>query len=520
MKFDEKRSPEVILEYFKLLRWNKDGCKADDPAETLDSNEQLQSIKQDLNRIQVLIIEKESLASSNHKEVDRIKPVISSAEQNLLRLREEIILIRREKLQNAETNPQSEIFEQFKQSETPATRPLRLSGILPQFLLSISDDLKAIYLDIKQAIARLNFSILFQYSLTILVVILLCFRFTYLINVTFFVLLLSYITWKLVSTFRRYEKSEKQRYGNDEINRHYQAKQQRQQELESNLHELEQRYAKHEQYLNQQKLKEQDLINQSRAARGDLTNLGHSRDQQTENCQRTIEEIIKQERQSKLERLLHLEELTQQWLDKDIDRLTDRAMKKLNLRRMEFLGASEALKSPPIRILIGVAKNTSSRSLVEDSVEGNPKINKALNIRIRPEEFESESTYDGKKQKYGVYEFLVIFFCSNCFSYYKCYFNFIRSEHIDEEYCEYLYDSIVFTKVQEKSSVNMQNIDDRKQVYSKRLVIATNDGKVICFQIAKSRVESNLSSKLTQIDDAAVTIRKMLRQRRIDLQQN
>jgi len=506
MKFDEKHSPEVILEHFELLRWNTDGCKADDPAKTLDSNEQLQSIKQDLNRIQALMIEKESLVSSNQKEVDRIKLVISSVEQNLLKLREEIILTRRERLQNTETTPQSEVFEQFKQSGTPATP----SGVLRQFLLNIGDDLKAIYLDIKQAIARLDLSVLSQYSLAILIVILLCFRFPHLINFTSFILLISYITWKLIYTFRRHKKLQKQRYENNEINRQYQARQQQQQELESNLHELKQQYAKHEQYLNQQKLKEQELINWIRAARSDLVNLEHSRDQQTESLQRVTEEIIKQGQQSKRERLLHLERLTQQWLDKDIDDLTDQAMIKLNLREMKFVGASGALISPPIRILIGVTRNASSRSLVEDSVEGNPKTNKALDLRINPKEFESEPTYDGKKQKYGVYELLVIFFCSNSFSYYKCYFNFIRSQTVDQQYCEYSYDSIVSTKIQEKSSINMQNTNDQKQVYNKRLIISTNDGKVICFQIDRSRVESNLSSKLSQIDDAATAIREIL----------
>lgn len=57
----------------------------------------------------------------------------------------------------------------------------------------------------------------------------------------------------------------------------------------------------------------------------------------------------------------------------------------------------------------------------------------------------------------------------------------------------------------------MQNTSDQKQIYSKRLIISTNDGKVICFQLARSRVESSISSKLSHIDDAATAIREMLR---------
>jgi len=125
----------------------------------------------------------------------------------------------------------------------------------------------------------------------------------------------------------------------------------------------------------------------------------------------------------------------------------------------------------------------------------------------------SEDDYDGKRRRYGLYEFTVFFLCSNFFNYYKCYYNFVRGKPIDEEYSEYLYDSIVFTKVQEKSSIMPGS--NQVQVSSQRLTISTNDGKIISLQINKSRGDRKLSSKLEGIDSAATEIRYRLRQREI-----
>jgi hypothetical protein len=73
----------------------------------------------------------------------------------------------------------------------------------------------------------------------------------------------------------------------------------------------------------------------------------------------------------------------------------------------------------------------------------------------------------------------------------------------------------VSIKVQEKSSVRLKD-ETQKNVYNKRLSLTMKDGKSICFRIAKHRLEKNLSIHLSQVDEAAVAIRDMLRQRRID----
>jgi hypothetical protein len=78
-----------------------------------------------------------------------------------------------------------------------------------------------------------------------------------------------------------------------------------------------------------------------------------------------------------------------------------------------------------------------------------------------------------------------------------------------------MYDSIVSIKIKEKSSVRLKN-EQQKNVYRKRLLITTNDGKILCFNFSRNRVEKTYSIRFSQIEEAAIAIRDMLRQRRID----
>lgn len=234
-----------------------------------------------------------------------------------------------------------------------------------------------------------------------------------------------------------------------------------------------------------------------------------------------IEKLESQDRERRLTRLLWLEEKTKLWLDEGIDNLTQKAMKKLKIFDMKHVGRTNALKDNPIRALVGVTTRTSPSKLVSDLSEAsqnssNAPDKKEFTIKIDLEEFESEESFSGDSRRYGVYEVLMIFLCANFLTYYRCYYNFIRNKTVDEESCEYLYDSIVSTKIEEDSSVRL-NDDDSKNVYGKRLLIATQDGRNICFWIQRHRIERSLSLKLSDVDSAAISIRDMLRQRRVDM---
>ena len=112
-------------------------------------------------------------------------------------------------------------------------------------------------------------------------------------------------------------------------------------------------------------------------------------------------------------------------------------------------------------------------------------------LSIDDNDFYLEEKRSSSKDIFGVYEVVIIFLCSNFLTYYKCYFNFIQNKKIDEENCEYLYDSIVSVKVQDKS----RSGDNSKDTYRKRLLITTSDGKIVCFRFPRrDRKSTRLNS--------------------------
>ena len=252
----------------------------------------------------------------------------------------------------------------------------------------------------------------------------------------------------------------------------------------------------------------------------DLISLEKNRERLIECQQNKYGETERYE--SWLEELLHLDQLTENWLEQEIEEQIAKARGKLHLIELKYFGESGALITDPIRSLIGCTSRTRPSELVnnkdeskdadEDKDEDSPRRKEIL--QRYKDDAKSEDDCSGKRRRYGLYEFTVFFLCSNFFSYYKCYYNFVQGKPIDEEYSEYLYDSIVFTKVQEKSSISIQGSNSR-QVSSQRLTVSTNDGKIISLQINKSRGDQKLSSKPGKIDEAATEIRLILRQRGI-----
>jgi small nuclear ribonucleoprotein (snRNP)-like protein len=249
----------------------------------------------------------------------------------------------------------------------------------------------------------------------------------------------------------------------------------------------------------------------------ELIELEQLHQQKLDEYQQRLDNLKFQEQRNKESKLFELEEQVQEWLGNDIERLTHKAMKKLKILPPTDTGELNALQNEPIRVLIGVTERTKTFEsvIVESDNYLNLEVNKNSEIYIDAKDFESEPSYDGKNRKYGVYGFLVIFLCGNFLAYYKCYLNFIRGKTVDDETCEYFYDSIVSVKIQEKFSVRGKN-ENQKNISIKRLIITAKDGKAVCFEIARNRIEKTHSLRLSQIDEAAIAIRYMLRQRRVD----
>ncbi len=140
-------------------------------------------------------------------------------------------------------------------------------------------------------------------------------------------------------------------------------------------------------------------------------------------------------------------------------------------------------------------------------------------LYIDSDDFYSEVGLDGKR-RYGVYEFSIIFLCTNFLSYCKCYWNFVKQAAVNVETCEYLYDTIVSVKTKEESSLRIQN-PEHKRTYREILSITTMDGRRVDFRVDRDRkrkIGDKMSSQqpISDVREAAKLIRYMLRQRRID----
>ncbi len=510
MKFDEKRSSERILEYFKLLHENK-GKTPEEVRERF--RQELQPIEEELQTVEHLITENSRFLLSDRKEVDHVRLNISNSEETILSIGKDIIAARNKVSECRESLSKN----RFKTSDTSTNKnasTLDLMGILAQLFLSIRKDFRSLFLDIWQAIITLRISILAQYFLSLLILIIFANQFNSYTNAIFPLILIAlYLCYRLFNILKRINKNKQSFLEKIEILQKEACRQM--QTLESYINDLEKRNEVQERYLAQQKIQEKELDARIQSIDNDLISLKQKRERLIESQQNKYGEI--ENYKSQLEELRHLDKLTENWLEQEIEGQIDKAMRKLHLHDgSDYIGERGALKIDPIRSLIGCTSRTLPNQLVnnkdEDQDEDTPR-RKEILARYA-DDAKSEDDYSGKRRRYGLYEFTVFFLSSDFFNYYKCYYNFVRGKPIDEEYSEYLYDSIVFTKVQEKSSISIQG-SNQIQVSSQRLTISTNDGKIISLQINKSRGDQKLSSKLEKIDEAATAIRRMLRQREL-----
>jgi hypothetical protein len=172
------------------------------------------------------------------------------------------------------------------------------------------------------------------------------------------------------------------------------------------------------------------------------------------------------------------------------------------------------LQQTPLYLLSGCSVSTL-KSLIKIDFTKNRFDEKQL--LIPPGDFYCVRTLNSRKKIYGVYEVIVIFLCKNFLSYYRCYWNFVRGVSINDEMCEYLYDSIVSVKIRERASSNIIDSRFKKRVYSEYLSITTQDSREIEFKIDEDRKFSSDDLYDSRSRKVAQAIRRMLRQRRIDV---
>ncbi|MBD2180315.1 hypothetical protein [Aerosakkonema funiforme] len=239
------------------------------------------------------------------------------------------------------------------------------------------------------------------------------------------------------------------------------------------------------------------------------------------------EESNKREIDFKLSQIKRLESQIKEWLQEDKERLIKIGLQKLKIaRNAEEAEGDQRLESlldkDEIIFLVGVTDSEVDKSFILQDDEVAKSLDNSLQaLLIRQEDFYEQKGLDGK-YKYGVYEFVSIFLTENFLAYYKCYWNFVRGAAVDEETCEYLYDSIVSVKTKERSSLNQKDPNQRRN-YKQILSITTMDGKTISFQIghgSKEKIAPNKPMKnyTSKIDEEVGRIRYWLRKRRVDVQ--
>ena len=490
MKFNDRRSPERISRYFELLEWKKKECEGKTREEVRERfRQELQPIEEELHTVERLITEKSRFLLSDQGEVDRVRSNISCAEESIISIRRDITSTRNKMAEHRQNLLKEDRLTPSSMSKYPNALTLGLMGFFVQLFLIICEDIRALFLDIWKAIITLKILILAQYILSFLTVIIFASQFDYYVSIILSLILVAvYVCLKLFSILRKINKNQQ---SISEKRENFQKEAYRQkQTLESYINDLEKCNEVQERYLAQQRLQEKEIDARIQAIDNDVVSLKKTQEKSIEFKKNKYGEIEKYE--SLLEELLHLDKLTENWLEQEIEGRINKAKKRLQLIGSDYIDERGALKIDPIRSLIGCTSRTLPSQLVnnkdededEDEDEYSPRWKEIL--KRYADDAKSEYDYGGKRRRYGLYEFTIFFLCSNFFTYYKCYYNFVLGKFIDEEYSEYLCDSIVFTKVQEKSSISKQSPYPIK-VSSKRLTISTNDGKVISLQINKSR---------------------------------
>lgn len=526
---NKKRSPEIIREYFELLRWKKNGCVIALAPEYVEADEVLISIKESLAlNEESIILAKNSILSTEQSRVS-IRESIFPLEEEIFSVEQSILSLRRERLLTRESTQafEEEVFTNRESFESSTVSQLPIQTIWQQLIIEIYLDLKKIFSNTIQCLVEQPIlAILISFSAFVLALFF-NLKLPFVFNSILIILLIIYIIQKLNYIHERHNRIWQKHYADVEVERQERLRQElearrqaEQQEFEASLEALEAR--QQELRVRQQELGilQQEIEARLQAEQQELIELEQLHQQNLDEYQQRLDELKFQEQRIKELKLLELEEKVQEWLGKDIERLTHKAMKKLKILPPTDTGELNALQNESICVLIGVTERikTFESVIVESDNYLNLEANENSEIYIDAKDFESEPSYDGKSRRYGVYGFVVIFLCANFLTFYKCYFNFIRGKTVDEETCEYFYDSIVSVKVQEKSSVRGKN-ENQKTVNRKRLIITAKDGKTLCFQVARNRIERTHSLRLSQIDEAAIAIRDMLRQRRVDYTQ-
>jgi hypothetical protein len=145
----EKRSPEIIREYFELLRWKKNGCVIAIAPEYVEADEVLISIKESLAlNEKSIILTKNSILSTEQSRVSIINSIFPLEEEIFL-VEQSILSLRRARLSTIESTQafEAQLFTNRELFESQTVSKLPIQTIWQQIIREIYLDLKKIFSD-------------------------------------------------------------------------------------------------------------------------------------------------------------------------------------------------------------------------------------------------------------------------------------------------------------------------------------------------------------------------------------
>lgn len=148
MSLDEKRSPEIIQEYFNLLAWYKSGYPLRAPEEVLNTNEQLQLNNHCLGEIQASIAAKEQSIKLEETELAQINSKISSAKEAIIGLNW-TVQVQQNRLKDLDVAPLPKPFTQIQQPAVVSSSMTR-ANVLAQLREEATNDFRSIHFRIKE----------------------------------------------------------------------------------------------------------------------------------------------------------------------------------------------------------------------------------------------------------------------------------------------------------------------------------------------------------------------------------
>jgi hypothetical protein len=334
-EFKGQRSPTLIREYFELLRWKNKGCPVELSHELIESNEIVLAIKQEQQSNEALISYTINSIRSVKAEIPSAQKQIESVEKEIDSLNQSIFSLR-ESLLSLSSKKYTE--EKFSSGDSSKIPDLSLRKIIIYLI-------KQVLVDIKQALLYVINYYLEKPIITAIILILvipislfLSWKFNIYSTIALLIIAWVYFSKKINYIYKMHQRTWKEHLAKVEIDRQQKSKQEFENRIQEERKTIEESLQEFEVRLQQRRIDSQILRERKQTLEAYLlqeeqkiNELEQVRQQKLDEYQQKLDELVWQEKCRRNEYLLNLEKQIQKWLDDDIERLTNKGMKKLKI---------------------------------------------------------------------------------------------------------------------------------------------------------------------------------------------